>query len=230
MENARKILHQIPEIHPAVSRKIKQHLTFIKGVFRIHHLHVELVLSRLLTADTQRFLLLAPEHVDLLFILRRRLPVQRPQRLLDKFFIHHLHTGGNDPVLQSLRGFRDHMVSHLQFQAVRIKIINLTRTPESHTDNPNHKTKSLILISQPPDHIRPESIATRRASSAAHYKLLSAGFPASRLTCQPHIKLHADAAMHCPQRSPAYAHGKTHPFRKNNPSASNTPTTHYRSG
>ena len=101
MKDTGKVLDQASEIHPSVRRKIKQHLGPVKRVLGIHHLHVELMLAHLFPADAKRLLLPDPERVDLLLILDCRLAHNRAQRLLDEFLIHHLHAGGNDPVILS---------------------------------------------------------------------------------------------------------------------------------
>ena len=140
VEDSRQVLDQAAEVHTSIRGEVEQHLGSVKGILRIHHLHVKLMLTHLLAADLERFLLLALECFDSFLVLRRRLAHKRAQRLLDKLLIHHLHAGGYNPEVQPLGGLCDHMVSHPQLQILRIKIIHLSRAAESDSYNLYHKT------------------------------------------------------------------------------------------
>ena len=58
VEHAGQILHQGPEIHPALAGKEKEDLIAVKVVLHIHQLHVKPVVGDLLLADAEGPLLL----------------------------------------------------------------------------------------------------------------------------------------------------------------------------
>ena len=137
-EHARQILHQFPEIHPAVGGEIEDNLAVIEGVFHAHQLHIQLMLGDFLLTDAEGVLF--PLGV-----------IGRPALVLFRCQAQHLLQGGDDLLVGNFPGAGDHFAEfhapggfHHHVAArpgpdiAGIKIINLARLLKADADDHCH--------------------------------------------------------------------------------------------
>ena len=133
-----QVFHQIPEIDSPVRGKIKKDLASVKGILRIHQLHVKVMLSHLFPADVQSLFFFCPVFLNLLRIFLRRDPDHLAQRLRHHIVRDISDSSGHRAVFRSAGSLHDDMIAHDRLQITRIKIVDLSRAAEAHSNNFNH--------------------------------------------------------------------------------------------
>ena len=138
-ENARQILHQGAEVHPAVGGKEKENFGSVEAVLHLDQLHVQAVALHQLLADLQRLLLPAPVFPDLLFILIGGQADHRAQGLHHGAVLHHGIAAHAGAVFQALARLHDDAAPLGHGEARRVEIVLLSARPEPNADDFRHK-------------------------------------------------------------------------------------------
>ena len=96
------------------------------------------MLSHLFPADVQSLFFFCPVFLNLLRIFLRRDPDHLAQRLRHHIVRDISDSSGHRAVFRSAGSLYDDMIAHDRLQITRIKIVDLSRAAEAHSNNFNH--------------------------------------------------------------------------------------------
>ena len=147
MEDRRKILDQISEIHPAVCREEKDDPAVVETVLRSDDLHLKAPLHHLFPADHQCVVFPRLVRVDLFRVLLRGAPQDPFQRLLQLGLADLVIPEDHRSVLRPLRSIRDDVIAAAVGLPVRRKCIDFSDFTESDADHFCHGFTFLSLCS-----------------------------------------------------------------------------------
>ena len=134
LEHVRKILHQLPEIHPVVRGEIEHHLAAGQVVLHVHQLHIEAVLRYLLLADGEGFLLLVPVVLPHAQVLVGGDPLHGLEGRDHLVVLHLRDAHGHVRVLHAPGRLHHDPLARLDIEIARVEIVDPAAVPEFNSD------------------------------------------------------------------------------------------------
>ena len=138
-EHPRQVLHQRPEIHPAVGGEEEQDLVAVKAVLHLDQLHVQPMALHKLLAGAQGLLLAAPVFPDLALVPLVGQPHHRAQGLHHRAVLHHGVAAHAGAVFQPLARLHDDAPPLGHRESGGVKVVLLSARPEPDADDLRHK-------------------------------------------------------------------------------------------
>jgi hypothetical protein len=139
VEGGGQILHQSPEIHPALAGEEEEELVAVKGALAPGQLHVQAVLGDLLLADLKGGLLPLPVALQGGQIPLVGQPDHGAQGL-HHLVVAHLGVGpGAGSELKALGGLDDDLISHVHLDALGVEVVFFSAGFEPDGDDLSHE-------------------------------------------------------------------------------------------
>ena len=129
-----KVLYQLSEVNSSVCCEIEQHLIIVKGIFRIDQLHFQVVLFDLFLADLKCFFFFLFVFCLNGTVLIRCHTDHRLKRWYYLCLIYFSVSKNYVTVFNTSGSFYDHMVPNFYLTVCRIKIVDLSGSPKTHSD------------------------------------------------------------------------------------------------
>ena len=133
LEHRCQIFHQFTEINSSVSGKVKQHFVIIKGVLCIDELHLQPMLLDLFLADLKCFFFFFLIGCCLLVILLCCHTDHRLQWLHYTVILYITVANHHITIFHTAGGLHDHMVSTVDLQLSRRKVVDLSSLTKTNT-------------------------------------------------------------------------------------------------